>query len=634
VATSFATGSGYAPDVIRRARLAFFNDGHSTRGLVEDAVLRSWARCRDGGRRIDEPIEFLSLDRAAASLVMERNRALLDAARPELVALARSVQDAGYAVLLTDAHGHTLAVEGAMPTHSATFRNAFRPGIDLSERAIGSNAMSIAMAEQQAVRLFGPEHFFADTQLFHCCAAPVFDPQGNVLGALDVGHDAPNMSQAALWLAQRCAQRIERRMFMELPASVRIGIDVGDDPAGAGATGAWLALDEDGQLVAASRAARQLIGLPPDLVGLDFGALFDERFHAWAPGLGGARDLPLRLQNGMRLRARPLAPATAAPRVAVASARPTAAPPGAAARPCFGDARLDAGFERAARALRAGLPVLLAGETGCGKDVTASALHRTGERATGPFVALNCAAIPGELLAGELFGHVDGAYTGSRRGGAPGKIEAAASGTLFLDEIGDMPLALQATLLRVLDSGEVMRLGSTRAVTVDLRIVCATNRNLLAQVAAGRFREDLYYRVAGHRFCLLPLREREDFDALLDTLVLAAGEAPERLGASLRLALRALVWPGNVRQLAHALRRAFALAEPRAPLTHADFDDELAADAPSQPTRHAAGLLQRAEDSAIRQALDEADGNVTAAARLLGMGRATLYRRLGRQRHI
>ncbi|WP_085317013.1 sigma-54-dependent Fis family transcriptional regulator [Derxia lacustris] len=632
MATSFATGGGYAPETIRRARHAFFNDGQCADGLVEDAVLRSWTRCRDGGRRIDEPIEFTSLDRAAASLLIERNRALLDAARPELVALARSMQDAGYAVLLTDAHGHTLAVEGAMPTHCATFRNAFRPGVDLSERAIGSNAMSIAMAEQQTVRLFGPEHFFADTQLFHCCAAPVFDPQGNVVGAVDVGHDAPNMSQAALWLAQRCAQRIERRMFMELPAYVRIGIDVGDELPGAGAasTAAWLALDEDGQLIAASRAARQLIGLPPSLVGLDFGALFDARFHAWAPGLRLAPELPLRLQNGMRLRAQPLAPALA--RAAIAPARSV---PSAAARPCFGDARLDAGFDRAARALRAALPVLLSGETGCGKDVTARALHQASERAAGPFVALNCAAIPGELLAGELFGHVDGAYTGSRRGGAPGKIEAAAGGTLFLDEIGDMPLALQATLLRVLDSGEVVRLGSTRPVTVDLRIVCATHRDLRAQVADGRFREDLYYRIAGHPFRLLPLRERADFDALLDALVLAAGEAPERIGGALRQTLRAAPWPGNVRQLAHALRRAFALAEPQAPLTRADFDDELAADALAAAPRLSGaegGLLQRAEDSAIRQALDEAGGNVTAAARLLGMGRATLYRRLGRQR--
>jgi transcriptional regulator with PAS, ATPase and Fis domain len=304
--------------------------------------------------------------------------------------------------------------------------------------------------------------------------------------------------------------------------------------------------------------------------------------------------------------------------------------------PCYGDARIDLDFAQALRAFRAELPILLAGETGTGKDITARALHQAGAASSGPFVALNCASIPSELLAGELFGHVDGAYTGSRRGGAPGKVEAAHGGTLFLDEIGDMPLQLQALLLRVLDSKEVVRLGDTQVRPVDIRVVCATHRDLRACVAQGRFREDLYYRVAGHEMTLLPLRERTDFDALLDTLLQVNGASPDRVPADIRSALRSRAWPGNVRQLALTVRRALALVDPSDTLELADFGkaDVVTQGGPTPRTTqvNALGnedkLLQRAQHQAISQAMAATSGNVTAAAALLGMGRATLYRKL------
>lgn len=620
------SSAAYRPEAIWNARRAFFGTGESPTGLIDDAVVRSWQRCSQSGRQENEPIEFQPVDRSRIQQLLDANGELLAAARPELFDLASSVASAGYAVLLTDRHGNALAVDGAIAQRSHPLRAAFRAGVDLSEGAIGTNAMAVALREAQPVRVLGAEHFYTDAQIFHCSAVPVLDAHGNVIGALDVSRDMPGMVGSAMWVAARCAQRIERRLFCDVDAQVRVEIDVGGQHVHG--SGAWLAFAAGGRLAAANRSARRLLGLPLGELQLGFEQLFEERFGPWMTDLRrSASGAPLRLHDGVHLRAVAFGDGHQAS-VAVNAHRP--APAAAAARPAFGDIRIDRDFDRALKTARAGLPVLITGETGSGKEVTARALHAASERAKGPFVALNCAAVPGELLAGELFGHVDGAFTGSRKEGAAGKFEAAHGGTLFLDELGDMPLGLQAALLRVLDTREVIRLGCHRSRPVDVRIVCATHRDLPLQVRSGLFREDLFYRVSGYNLHLLPLRERTNFDSVLDALVSTLGGHPHQLGPELRARLRAHAWPGNVRQLSHALLRALALADQGAALHGGDFE----LDTMPSPARGSApaseGLLKRVTDSAIEEALRRANGNVTAAARMLGMGRATLYRRLKR----
>jgi transcriptional regulator of acetoin/glycerol metabolism len=625
--------NAYRPEAIWQARRAFFDQGASGVDGLDAAVLRSWQRCVGKGRRADDPVEFQPVASSALSELVEGNRALVQCARPELASLAESVREAGYAVLLTDVQGRVLAVDGAIAQHSVPLRQAFRAGVDLSEPAIGTTAMSVAMSESRAVRVRGAEHYLEETQIFHCCAAPVFDVQGEVIAAVDVSHDMPGMQHSALWLAERCAQRIERRLFLELPAAVRLEIDVGDGSAFGGGTHAWLALGADGELLAASREARQLMELPARLKGLQFDFLFENRFASWVSQLRrrGAEGLALQLHSGVRLRVRSLdgaalAGTRSAQKPEVAPAVSTMPAP----RPCFGDDRMEREFARALRAFDGELPVLLAGETGCGKEVAARALHAHSTCRSGPFVALNCAAIPAELLASELFGHEDGAFTGSRRGGAIGKIDSAHGGTLFLDEIGDMPLSLQAALLRVLDGKEVTRLGASASRVVDVRFVCATHRDLQDMVDAGSFRADLFYRIAGHVFELLPLRARNRFDALLDTLLHELGADLDRLQAATRSVLRSYTWPGNVRQLLHALRRALALAEDDAPLGPEQFEFLQAAPRPGAGA--SPDLMRRVQADAIAQAMRQARGNVSEAARMLGIARATLYRKLALSR--
>jgi DNA-binding NtrC family response regulator len=290
-------------------------------------------------------------------------------------------------------------------------------------------------------------------------------------------------------------------------------------------------------------------------------------------------------------------------------------------------------FERIGRVARSPAPVLITGETGSGKELVARAVHRASGR--GAFVAVNCGAIPDHLLESELFGHVRGAFTGAARD-KPGLFQAADGGTLFLDEIGELPLTLQPKLLRVIELREVRRVGEVEPRTVDVRMVAATHRDLRERVAAGTFREDLFYRLFVLHLEVPPLRERDDdvellADVLLERIAARTGAAPLRLDAAARTAIRRFSWPGNVRQLINVLERAVAFARgPR--ITPDDLPEELCEAA------HAAGFVHTAvrqgftlaemEGAYIAEILRRTGGNKKRAAEMLAIPRRTLYRRL------
>jgi transcriptional regulator with PAS, ATPase and Fis domain len=277
--------------------------------------------------------------------------------------------------------------------------------------------------------------------------------------------------------------------------------------------------------------------------------------------------------------------------------------------------------------------VLIRGETGTGKELLARALHDGGPRANGPFVAVNCAAIPTELMESELFGHERGAFTDAHAS-KPGLFEEAHGGTLFLDEIGNLPLPLQGKLLRVLEDRRIRRVGGTQSRDIDVRIVAATHVDLSAALERGEFREDLYYRINVVELTLPPLREREDdietlavhFAATLaQRYTLPVPEFTEPL----RAALRGYPWPGNVRELRHAVERALLLSEP------GTLDPEQLI--PRRRTPAAAGgpipfpaSLQEIQEAAVRAALVQHGDNKSAAARQLGISRARLQRLLDR----
>ncbi len=289
------------------------------------------------------------------------------------------------------------------------------------------------------------------------------------------------------------------------------------------------------------------------------------------------------------------------------------------------------------RAAQADATVLLLGETGTGKEMLAHAIHAASNRARFPFIALNVAAIPDNLLEAEFFGAAPGAYTGADRKGRDGKFKLADKGTLFLDEIGDMPLSVQAKLLRVLQEQEVERLGSNTVFKVDVRIIAATSIDLKQRVRDGRFRSDLYYRLNVLPIVVPPLRERVPdievlCDAFLEQIAARTGTPHREIAPDAIAALSTYDWPGNVRELQNALERATMLTD-NVRLTADDFASilpvaSLRGGVPSRPARRYADLLDEFERTTLVRALSECSGKVTLAAKQLGMSRAGLYRKL------
>ena len=621
------------PALVGRARQLFFEEGTLPSGLVNDAVWRSWQRCASGGSRAGDVVPFNPVGGSGVAELLEVNRNLIAAAQPTFRRLAQAFRGSAYGLLLTDRTGMGVAVHGPIDECGKLLRQALRPGVDLSERSVGTNAMAAAMAEERAVAVLGAEHYLVQNSSFQCVAAPIFGPDGGLVGSVDITRDTPMPQFGVLSLIVDGAAAIEAALFQQQRAHLVLTLhwrSDGSDHSG----GAMLAFGPDGEVLGASHGARRMLELADATAGLCFEHLFQGSYAACVSAFGahpGAR--PLSLQSGLRVYAR----AMRTPRDPVAVA--ARAGRRDALLPDFGDAGLKLALQRSLRALQAGLPVSLQGETGTGKEVAARALHACSGAGDGPFIAINCGAIPRDLIEGELFGHADGAYTGARRGGARGKIEEADGGTLFLDEIGDMPLELQTRLLRVLESREVTRLGESRARKVDFQLVSATHQDLEALVSAQRFRSDLYFRLSGMQVHLPPLRQRSDLAALIDVLLAEEGIAADRLAPDCRAALAACPWPGNTRQLRTALRFAGAMADPGEPIGLQHLPDHVRIGAAAKPGHDlVAGpgapstQLKELADEVINRALVQADGNVSNAARQLGISRATLHRWLNKQR--
>lgn len=292
-------------------------------------------------------------------------------------------------------------------------------------------------------------------------------------------------------------------------------------------------------------------------------------------------------------------------------------------------------IQLARMAAKSDLPVLVLGESGTGKEVIAQAIHNNSYRRNGPFIAINCGAFPRELISSELFGYVEGAFTGAKKGGYLGKFEAANKGTLFLDEIGDMPLELQITLLRVLQEKKITKIGDYKPIPVDVRIIAATNKDLVSEISwSGTFRSDLYYRLNAITIVLPPLRERKEDIAELAVYFLE--EIKKRHSDTRAIAISDNVmnlfmnysWPGNVRELKNIIERAYYFAEcqnvilkEHLPKQLRDFKSNISGN-PSMQT------IDEAEREAIKRALENNRWNIKQTAKMLGIARSTLYRKI------
>jgi len=614
-------------------------------------LARAHARSLGFGLEAAHAGDFHPLPQRALHELVDASQMLYKHALPVMETLHAQIAGTDSMVLLTDSGGVILHSLGDSEFAERARRVALAPGVSWAESSKGTNAIGTALAEARPAVVHAGEHFLRANRLLTCSCAPIAGPHGEILGALDVSGDHRGFHKHTMALVRMSAQMIENHLFAtHFTEGALVRFHARPEFVGTLFEG-MAAFAPDGTFLAANRSGLFQLGLSPGMLDRqDFATLFGMPLGA-ALQRGGADSgqlLTLTLPSRVHVFAR-TAPLLPARRAAPPAALPRQASPLAALD--TGDARMAAVLQRVEKVRGRDIPILILGRTGTGKEWLARAIHRASPRGEAPFVAVNCASIPESLIEAELFGYEDGAFTGARRRGSPGKLVQAHGGTLFLDEIGDMPLAQQVRLMRVLQERAVTPLGAARAVPVDLRIICATHRDLRAMIAAGTFREDLYYRINALAVTLPALRERTDLPVLVARILaqqLAPCEAahgggahPLRVSGEVMARFQRHPWPGNLRQMVNVLRTAAIMAEgeDEIGLAHLpeDFLDEPAAAAPlatpsasSAPAAPcgAAAPLRDAEAGLIRQALARHAGNVSLAARELGVSRNTIYRRL------
>lgn len=631
---------------LRQARLHLLEHGDCPAGGVDERIARSWRRSLDAGLLPTGRLPDCAHARGGElHHLLARSHDLLAHSKPVMEHLFEHVRHTRSMVILADNHGTLMHTLGDADFLCKAERVALTSGASWHEQHRGTNAIGTALAEASGVEIHGAEHFLERNGFLTCAAAPIMAADGSLAGILDISGDQRSRHPHTRGLVGMAARMIENRLVVA-GCSRNICLHLHPDVAGVGTIAEGIvAISQDGWIVGANRAALDLLRLVPGDLGTTpviraIDVTLDELIAHGRRRQG--QPMQVRLHDGTAMFAQ-----VAAEPAMLAAARPAAtresAPGDALAALDTGDERWRRAADRVRRVSGKPIPLLIQGESGVGKELFARAAHDSGPRRVAPFVAINCAAVPENLIEAELFGYAAGAYTGARREGSPGRLREAQGGTLFLDEIGDMPLAMQTRLLRVLQERQVTPLGGGRPVDVDFALICASHRNLRGEAEQGSFRSDLYYRINGLTVNLPALRERSDFLVLTARLLTSLN--PERavnLAPDLLLRLRQHAWPGNLRQYANVLRTASAMLDlheecigwQHLPDDIAEelLDPPLPTPSPSQPLgaepERLMENLKELSRSAVRQALEASRGNMSEAARRLGISRQTLYRKL------
>src|SRR5258708_1002068 len=621
---------------------------------LRSSVAASWQRSKN---------HRVTVDRARAPLVADaelfrhrsKHASLRHAARCALENSKTFLSDANSIMILTDPTGLIIDTQGDDRVIDAGRTVHLEHGGRWSEADIGTNAIGAAIAESKPVQIRGAEHFCSEVQRWTCAAVPVHDPtDGELLGVVDISGEASTFNPQSLALAVSVGHHVESVLAQSVRQDheqllchflAKRSLWVNEE---------FIVLDRRGMILHATE--RALNALQNNRRGIDEDAptrfLKTLPFDEWPVKLkellpNASFDLVENETSGigaimvMHARRRPIAdrdiekPKPAFERRGTASSshpRKDLAPGpqhlqdkvgSTTSRFVARDPTVRAIVRQVETAATRKMPILIRGETGTGKEQLARHAHAASGR-TGAFVPVNCAALPESLIEAELFGYADGAFTGARRGGAIGLVKEADGGTLFLDEIGDMPVALQAVLLRLLDDWTVRPVGDVRA-KVDVFLVSATNASLDTAIAEGRFRSDLLYRLNTLECTLPRLRDRSDFEAIVHHLLGAIDPNYEITPATIAH-LAARPWPGNIRELRNMLAR-FTLAA-------ADgFIDEVGLEAMiCQASLTTPGSLHDIQRARILVVYAETAGNISETARRLGVSRNTIYRALGQKK--
>ena len=599
--------------------------------LSHDAIIQdSWSRCRAFGLDHQSAPAFDQLPAAGIAQLLESQHSLVQTTHQEVLPYYENIlSNSNCLIMLADNQGQVLTSWGTQRFIEPTLTRGFSAGASWMERCSGTNAIGTALACEQAVHIEHDEHFLKANRFMTGSAAPIFDAERKVIAVLDVSSDSYLPPSHTLGMVKMMSQTVENRLILNLfhGQHFQLTFNTGLNNLDSQWAG-LLIFDESGQVLSANRRADNLLGISLSRVSVD--SLFKVSLLEL---LNQPDDLPFALQTSGRNRFQCL---LKRPKQVPVKARVFVEQPAVPSAAIslntlhFGDSRVEKAVRQAERLLEKDIPLLIHGETGVGKEVFVKALHQASSRSKQAFIAVNCAAIPAELVESELFGYEKGAFTGANQKGSIGLIRKADKGTLFLDEIGDMPLPTQARLLRVLQERCVQPVGSSELFPVDIRIISATNRSLREQVQLGRFREDLYYRIGGLTLELPPLRERSDKQELFKRLWEQHREPSQWAGLS-REVLELFArhpWPGNLRQVSSVMQVALAMAEEQ-PVRPEHLPDDFFVDMEMEPVDAPEPLavdLDDAED--LSRQLQAVGGNISHLARRLGVSRNTLYKRL------
>ena len=624
------------------------------KGRIDDPrfnpqIEQSWLRCRN--KEVD-PTKVMCEKYLPVGTLERRSENLIALANPIMDTLFHCVRESEFVIVLIDSHGHILRTVGGVKELRHAERLGFGPGADWSEESVGTNAIGTALVLGHPVQVTGTEHFCESHHLWTCSTAPIRDRDGKIIGFLDISGPRERATAHQLGLIVAAAHAIEERIVLDESIDKLYDSNKYLEALLNSVSDAIIAVNGQGIVTGINNiAAKALRCHPVEIMGKTINAMLQNSgkmqnfFRTKATGRT-KEEVVLKMSGGQTAYA-----ATANPvfsdkgdsRGFVLTFSPQkkynfAANPAKENIVKFGFADIigeSKAIRQSIKMAKSVAPgpssVLVLGESGTGKELFAQAIHNASDYRKGPFVSVNCGAIPKDLVQSELFGYQEGAFTGARRGGAAGKFEMANGGTLFLDEIGEMPFEMQVNLLRVLEERAITPVGAKKAIPVEVRIIAATNKSLFEEVSKGRFREDLYYRLNVIAIALPPLRTRkEDIPPLaryfVEKISRKVGKTIENIDPGVLETLEKYHWPGNVRELVNALEHAVNFS-PGEEILVQHLPAHLRENASKTPQPSSGNImsLADAEKEAIEKALRFFSGNITQASKALGIGRNTLY---------
>ncbi|CEH30331.1 transcriptional regulator [Aneurinibacillus migulanus] len=576
-----------------------------------------------------EDIEFKQYRKQKEMFLREIN--------PTLERLSSWLKASHSIAAISDNEGYILESIGDPMFLQDTEKIHVRKGACWSEHARGTNSAGTAIVEQKPIAVVGKEHYLETNHMLYCTASPIFDPAGNLLAALNISGYRDKYHPSLLGIVDAIARELEDWILIQR-SNKQLLLTLQSEHENKHR--ALITVNAEGVLTGANREARGLLQLSGETIGhVELSELFSGvqpllfqsgKIHTRTPvTLCSKINEHNRLLGSVLFDTRPSFHTSPKKRRQNSGETHRTVP-------CtFGnlygtDNRFLNAIRLAKKAAATDYTILITGESGTGKDMVSQAIHEESRRSGNPFVAINCGAVTKSLLESELFGYEAGAFTGARQSGQPGKFELAHGGTLFLDEIAEMPPEMQVALLRVLQNFTITRIGGSKSVQLDVRIIAATHTDLWGKVQDGSFRADLFYRLQGIHIMLPPLREREDRLQIARFLLRNVQEELQKESLSLSLAteqlIKTYVWPGNIRQMFAALREAAFLADSNV-IEPAHFPSYILSEYAAYYNT-TDGLLKQSENHIIMEALKKTGGNISQAALALGIGRSTLYRKL------